>query len=166
MVETGSLAPDFSLPGATATDESVREYGLSAALDDGPVVLNFYVFDFHPACTEHLCALHELAWFDIDDSVTVFGVSTDRSFSHRAFAESEALDVTLLSDSDGSVAEAYGVLYDEFRGHKRVAKRSVFVVDTDHTVRYVWRTGDPTVQPDWAAVSDALAALSPGRASP
>jgi peroxiredoxin len=71
----------------------------------------------------------------------VFCISTDRSFSHRAFAETEELAFALLSDSDGSVAESY----EEFNGHKRIAKRSVFVVDTDGTIRYAWSTDDPTV---------------------
>jgi peroxiredoxin len=163
MLDEGATAPAFSLPGATADGDAVRAYDLDDALDDGPVVLNFYVFDFHPSCLEHLCALHELAWFDLDPDVTTFGISTDRSFSHRAFAESEDLGATLLSDSDGSVAEAYDVIYDEFEGHKRIAKRSVFVIDADRTIRYAWSTDDPSVQPDWSAVRDAISHLADDR---
>lgn len=159
MIREGDRAPDFKLPGTTRDldDEDITQHRLSDALEDGPVVVSFYLFDFHPACTEHMCALHDLAWLDLDDDVTVFGVSTDKSFSHRAFADRENLEVRLLSDSDGSVAEEYGVLYDEFNGHKRVTKRSVFVVDTDHTVRYAWLTEDPQTQPDLNAVRETLA---------
>ena len=96
---------------------------------------------------------------DLQPAGTVFGISTDRSFSHRAFAETEELAFALLSDSDGSVAESYDVFYEEFNGHKRIAKRSVFVVDTDGTIRYAWSTDDPTVQPDFSAVKDALEGL-------
>lgn len=158
VLNKSSDAPDFELPGTNdgAVDASVTRYRLADALDDGPVVLNFYLFDFHPACTEHMCSLHDLAWVDLADDVTVFGISTDKSFSHEAFADTENLDVTLLSDSDGSVAEQYGVLYDEFNGHKRVPKRSVFVVDTDQKIRYAWATEDPQVMPDWDPVRTAL----------
>jgi peroxiredoxin len=158
MLSEGDHAPDFELPGTDAdlsTDE-VTSARLSEALEDGPVVLSFYLFDFHPACTDHMCSLHDLAWVDIDDDVTVFGVSTDKSFSHREFADSEGLGFSLLSDSDGSIAEEYGVLYDEFRDHKRVSKRSVFVIDTDQTVRYVWATEDPQNQPDLDPVRETL----------
>ncbi|MFC7074085.1 redoxin domain-containing protein [Halovenus rubra] len=159
MLSTGSAAPNFTLPGTSPDSDQPTEYTLSAALETGPVVLNFYLFDFHPACTEHMCDLHELAWFDLNDDVTVFGISTDRTFSHQAFAESEELDIRLLSDSDGTVAEAYDALYDEFKGHKRIAKRSVYVVDTAGNIAYAWQTESPQEQPDWSEVRDALDSL-------
>lgn len=158
MLPEGTAAPAFTLPG-TAMDRDatdVSQFSLADALREGPVILNFYLFDFHPECTEHMCALHDLLWFDLDDRVTVFGISTDRSFSHRAFADAEELAFALLSDSDGSVAESYDVFYEEFNGHKRIAKRSVFVVDTDGTIRYAWSTDDPTVQPNLAEVRETL----------
>lgn len=160
MKRQGTHAPDFTLPG-TAPDGSQRvtEYQLAEALETGPVLINFYVFDFHPACTENLCDLHNLAWLDLDTDVTVFGISTDRSFSHRAFADAEQLFFTLLSDSDGSVAETYDVLYDEFQGHKRIAKRAVFVIDTEQTIQYAWCAVDPQTQPDWNAIREAVSDL-------
>lgn len=160
MLPTGTDAPDFALPGTDPDHEEPTEYSLSTALDDGPVVVSFYLFDFHPACTEHMCDLHDLAWFDIDEDITVFGISTDRTFSHQAFAESQGLDVTLLSDSDGTVAEAYDALYDEFQEHKRIAKRSAYVVDTDGTVAYAWQTETPQEQPDWHGVKDTVDGLT------
>lgn len=162
MIAEGDRAPGFDLPGTTADahDEDVTRHTLADALEDGPVVLSFYLFDFHPECTDHMCSLHDLAWLELEDDVTVFGVSTDKSFSHKAFADSENIAFRLLSDSDGSVAEEYGVLYDEFNGHKRVSKRSVFVVDTDQTVQYAWVTEDPHTQPDWVPVRDALDGIS------
>ncbi|MGQ4556129.1 redoxin domain-containing protein [Halobellus sp. GM3] len=158
MLANGTIAPDFTLPG-TSADEDGREierYQLTDELANGPVLINFYLFDFHPQCTEHLCDLHDLAWFDIDESLTVFGISSDRSFSHRAFAEKEGLGYTLLSDSDGSVAESYDALYEEFKSHRRIAKRSVFLVDTDRVIRYAWSADDPGEQPDWIEIEEAL----------
>lgn len=158
MIQTGGLAPGFTLPGADPTDEdrTVSAYSLDDALTAGPVLLNFYLFDFHPECTAHLCDLHELSWFDLDRDLTVYGISTDRTFSHREFADAQSLDAVLLSDSDGSVAEAYDVLYDEFKGHKRIAKRSVFLIDTGGIIQYAWSTDDPANHPDWSDVKDAV----------
>lgn len=158
MIEEGQQAPDFALPGVSA-DGDIREFGLSEAVTDGPVVLNFYVFDFHPECTEHMCDLNNLSWFRLDDGVTAFAISADQSFSHREFAAAQNLDFPLLSDSDGAVAEAFGVLYEEFKGHKRVAKRSVFVIDTERVVRYAWRTDDPSDHPDWTTVTETVQSL-------
>jgi len=163
VLADGDTAPAFDLPGVesgSSIDDAIEQYRLADALDDGPAVVNFYPFDFHPSCTEHMCTLRDLSWFDVDDAVTVYGVSTDRSFSHRAFANAENLDFPLLSDCTGDVAESYGVLYDEIEGHERVSKRAVFVVDGDRTVRYAWSTDDPEVQPDWAPVRDAVASLT------
>jgi peroxiredoxin len=157
MLSEGKRAPDFTLPG-TAPDEEEGpvEYSLADALADGPVLVNFYLFDFHPACTANMCDLQELAWFDLDEDLTVFGVSTDRAFSHDAFADEEELRFPLLSDSDGSVAEAFGVLYDEFRGHNRISKRSVFLIDADGEVRYTWVAETPADQPDWQEIKAAV----------
>ena len=58
------------------------------------------------------------------------------------------------------MSEAYGVLYDEFEGHKRVAKRAVFVLDDDRTVRYAWSTDDASQQPDWREVGTAARSVA------
>ncbi|MDY6819285.1 MAG: redoxin domain-containing protein [Halobacteriales archaeon] len=162
MIETGSPAPDFELPGTDArTEESgITRYRLSDYLDDGPVILTFYLFDFNPKCTNHMCSLRDLEWFNFLENTTIFAISTDRVFSHQAFAEDQQLDFTLLSDSDGSVSEAYDVLYDEFNHHKRVAKRSVFVIDESGTIQYAWATDDPEEMPDWSAVHEAVQPLA------
>lgn len=152
----GDPAPEFTLPGTAG--EGVTEFGLTDQLADGPVVLAFYAFDFHPSCTEEMCDLRDLEWFGLDERVTAFGVSTDRAFSHGAFAAEYGLDFPLLSDSDGAVSEAYGVLYDEVNGHRRVSKRAVFVVDTDRVIRYRWVADSLPQQPDWLAVQSALPA--------
>lgn len=157
MIETGSTAPDFELPGVISADsqETIR-YHLSEKVASKPLLLNFYLFDFNPACTENMCDLHDLAWFDLDAEIEVVGISSDSVFSHRVFAEQEGLEYTLLSDSDGSVAESYGVLYDEFKGHKRLPRRSVFLLDTSRTVRYSWCAEYPDEQPDWEQVKAAI----------
>lgn len=165
MVSVGDRAPDFELPGTDPDgDEAVREYRLSEVLDGGPVVVNFYLFDFHPTCTENLCDLHDLSWFEFDEDTTVFGVSADGVYSHGAFADAESIGVPLLSDSDGRVAESYGVLYEELAGHYRIANRSVFVLAPDRTVRYAWVADDPGEHPDWTTVKEAVDEL--GRAEP
>jgi peroxiredoxin len=155
----GAKTPAFGLPAVDGDDGTTGRRRLSDALDDGPAVVTFHVFDFHPRCTEHVYDLANLEWVDVAADVTTFAVSTDRLFSHRAFARAEGLDLTILADSGGRVAESFGVLYDEFEGHSRIAKRSVFVIDTDRTISYAWSTDDPAVQPDRSAVAGAVRAL-------
>lgn len=156
MLQPGSAAPEFDLPGVLSAQSDDERYRLSEDLSTKPALLNFYMFDFHPACTENMCDLHDLAWFELDTDIGVFGISTDSVFSHREFAKREGLEYPLLTDSDGTVADAYGVLYDEFRGHKRIAKRAVFLVDSTQAVRYSWCADDPSRQPDWAEIKAAI----------
>lgn len=152
--DIGDTAPEFALPGTA--DDGVAEYRLSGHLDDGPVVLAFYAFDFHPSCTEELCDIRDLEWFGLMDGVTVFGLSTDRAFSHAAFAREYGLDFPLLSDSDGGVSEAYGVLYDEVKGHRRVSKRAIIIVDKTGGIRYRWVADELAQQPDWREIQAVL----------
>ncbi len=159
MIETGDTAPTFELPGTDGGE--VETFRLSHYLDEGLVVLAFYVFDFHPSCRQELCSIRDLNWFDIHPALDVFAIGTDRAFSHQAFAEEFALDFALLSDSGGEVSESYGVLYDEFNNHKRVSKRAVFLIDTERTVRYRWVTDDPSVLPDWSTVERAVRSILP-----
>ena len=160
MVTTGDTAPSFELPGTGGPGDEVATHRLDDALGNGPVVLAFYAFDFHPGCAEQVCSVRDLSWFDVDPNVTVFGVSTDGVFSHRAFAERHDIDFPLLSDSDGSVAESYGALRSELLGHRRVAKRALFLLDSDGTVRYRWVGEDPETVPELTPLYEALGDLS------
>lgn len=155
-LQPGDPAPEFELPGTTGTDGDIEQYLLSKATDDGPCVLNFYLFDHHPACTENLCYLHEVEWFTVDMEVTVYGISGDSVYSHATFADAQGLDYPLLSDSAGRVAAEYGVLMNEFDGHEQVANRAVFVVDADSRIDCTWVADAPGDQPEWTDIREAV----------
>lgn len=160
MVKIGDTAPSFELPGTGGEGTEIPTYELDDATGDGPVVLAFYAFDFHPGCTREMCSVRDLSWFDINPNVDVFGISTDRVFSHRAFAEEHDMEFPLLSDSDATVSEAYGVLRPELLGHKRLSKRALFLLDSGGTVRYRWVGDDPEAIPDLTPLHEALRELS------
>lgn len=88
----------------------------------------------------------------------LLGVAVTATFSQQAFAESLGIDFPLLSDWNRDVCADYGVQYDEWKGHGGVAKRSIFVVDTDRVVRYRWVTDDALVLPDFDEAVQALRA--------
>jgi peroxiredoxin len=164
MLEQGATAPMFSLP--AAVDGDIETVDLASVAGTDVVVLAFYPADFSSTCTEELCSLRDMELFDLQDEVTILGVSTDTAFSHVQFAEQNGLGFPLLSDNDGSVAEQYGVLFDEgLGGHRRIAKRAVFVLDADRTVRYAWSSDDPGEMPDLAAVRTAIEELTDDEAA-
>lgn len=90
---------------------------------------------------------------------SVAAIAVTATFSQLAFADQLGIRFPLLSDWGGSTSEAYGVRYDEWKGHAGVAKRSLFVVDRDGVIRYRWVTDDALVMPDLAEPLSVLTRL-------
>jgi peroxiredoxin len=160
MVDIGSEAPDFTVPvaGGTAYND-VEPFTLSAALEEGPVVLAFYPAAFTSVCTEEVCAFRDsMSRFDGLDA-RVYGVSVDLPFAQNVWIEEEGLNFPMLSDWDHEVIEKYDVILEDMYGMVEVAQRSVFVVDSAGVVTYKWvPEGD---NPDFDAlvseIGDAVA---------
>ncbi|MEF8827403.1 MAG: peroxiredoxin [Haloarcula sp.] len=154
MLRVGQDAPDFTLPGVVGG--TIDTHGLTEYTENGwAVVVVFYPFDFHPVCTSQMCTLRDSESLSMVENTVVLGVSTDSVYSHRTFGEHHRIDFPLLSDSDGSVARAYGVLVDELDDHREVARSAVFVVDPSRQVQHAWRSESPDEQPDMTAVERA-----------
>jgi peroxiredoxin len=84
------------------------------------------------------------------------GIAVTATFSQQQFASDLQLSYPLLSDWNREVSSAWGVAYTEWKGHRGVAKRSVFVIDRDGVVRYRWVTDDALQLPD---IEEAVTAL-------
>lgn len=155
MVSTGDSAPTFT---ATYEGSDHEDFVLADHLGDGPVVLAFFPGSFTPPCSNEMVALQEhLA--DIEEHATLFGISADSSFTLEAFAEEHGLEFDLVSDMDGDAIGAYGLSLDlPDLGLYGVANRAVYVVDDDGTVTYSWVADDPTNEPDYEALLDAVEA--------
>jgi peroxiredoxin len=157
MLTEGAKAPSFALPGATA--ETQRRYRSTEFTDDGLTVLSFFPFDFSPVCSDQLCDLRDIEWFQIEDDVDVVGISGDSAHAHQAFIEHYELPFPLLSDYSGEVAAQFGVCADELEGHQDVAQRSFFVIDEDRTIRYTWLREDPYQQPPVHEIAEQIQSL-------
>lgn len=157
MLEAGDTAPEFELPGTDG--ETHGTYRLSDYTDAGTVVLAFYPADFSPVCTDELCAFRDVEWLSVRDDVSVFGISVDSVYSHSHFINEYGFGFPLLTDRLGEVASGYGVRYDEWEGQVQVAKRAIFAIDENRTVRYRWFSDDPWETPN---LDDLNAALDVG----
>jgi thioredoxin-dependent peroxiredoxin len=101
----GDMAPDFVLP---ATDG--RTYRLSDFAGRSVVVVAWFPKAFTGGCTAE-CASIGLTRAALDRfEAAVFAASCDPLETNRAFAASTGIQIPILSDRDGSVARAYGVL--------------------------------------------------------
>jgi peroxiredoxin len=158
MLTTGASAPDFDIIGTDGHE--IRKYSLADLTESGAAVLLFYPFDFSPVCTAEMCEFRDSEWLTVTPELDVVGISTDSTYSHRQFIDQNDLPFPLLSDHDGSVSEAYGVLEDELEEHPRVSGRGVFLVDEERTIRYAWEAEVYTDDPDIDAVNEAAQQLS------
>ena len=156
MVSTGDTAPTFT---ATYRGSDHETFDLDAYLGDGPVVLAFFPGAFTPPCTNEMVALQEhLGRFE-DAGATVFGVSADSAFSLEAFADEYDLDFPLVSDMDGDAIAAYDLTLDiADLGLYDIANRAAFIVDDEGTVTYAWVADDPTNEPDYDELVEAVEA--------
>ncbi|MFC7045523.1 redoxin domain-containing protein [Halobacteriaceae archaeon GCM10025711] len=153
MVDVNATAPDFTAPLA---DGDVGPFTLSENLDDAPLVLAFFPGAFTSVCTDEMCTFQdELASFN-DVGATIYGVSVDAPFSLNEFRAQNDLEFGLVSDSNKEIIDDYDVRMDfadlDYYG---VAKRAVFVVDSDREVTYKWVSDDPGVEPDYDEVEQA-----------
>jgi peroxiredoxin len=154
MLRVGQQAPDFTLPGVVGG--RIDAHSLSEYTENGwAVVVVFYPFDFHPVCTTQMCTLRDSEALSMVENTVVLGISTDSAHSHRAFGDEHRIGFPLLSDSDGQVARAYGVLVDEIEGHRNVARSAVFVIDPDQEIQYAWQSETADDEPDLDAVERA-----------
>lgn len=158
MLEAGATAPDFSLPGVEAGEP--RYYDLVEELRAGrAAVLLFAPVDFVPPITPDLAAAGTAPWRERDD-VATFGITADSLFAHDAYAAARGLDLPILTDRFGTIADAYDVCSGEWRAHRDVPERAAFVVDPDWTVRWAWAASDPLAVPDESPLVGVAEALS------
>ena len=129
-LSAGDPAPDFNLP----TDD-----GRTVSLSDSrgrKTIVYFYPAAMTPGCTTQAC--------DFSDSLSslqaagydVLGISPDAPAKLAKFRQKDGLTITLLSDADKSVMQAYGA-YGEKKLYGKLVEgviRSTFVVDEAGTI--------------------------------
>jgi peroxiredoxin len=158
MVSESDTAPTFT---ATLANGDLEPFDLEAYLGDGPVVLAFFPGAFTPPCSNEMVALQG----HLDEleaaGATLLGVSADSAFSLNAFREEHGLEFDLVSDMDRNAIDAYDLEIDiDDLGLHGVANRAVFVLDEDGVVTHVWTTDDPTNEPDYEALLEAVEAAA------
>jgi peroxiredoxin len=77
----------------------------------------------------------------------------DSVFSHEAFAkELGGLPFELIADFERTMVTDYGVRRDDVAGYGGMAKRVVYVIDRNATVRWVWERSRDQPLPDYDLV--------------
>jgi len=131
-LETGSIAPDFTLQDQDGTPVSLHD------LRGRKVILYFYPAAMTPGCTTEACDFRDSLASLQGSGYTVLGVSRDDVATLKKFAERDALSFPLLSDADLAVHHAYGV-WGEKKNYGKVIQgviRSTFVIDEDGVIAH------------------------------
>jgi peroxiredoxin Q/BCP len=155
MLETGTQAPNFTLPDQDGTDITL------SSLAGKTVVLYFYPRADTPGCTTQACSIRDHSSDYADAGVTVLGVSPDTVEAVKKFHDKFSLDFTLLADADHAVADAYGTWMEKKNYGKTYwgVQRATFIIDRDGKIARVFPKVSPKTHDD--VVLEALRELSP-----
>lgn len=162
ILPVGTPAPDFQLP-LKPGEAPLR---LSDYRGQKSVILLFFPLAFSTVCTEEIRAAVERypEWAELD--AEVIGISVDSPFVNQKFARECEAPFPIVSDFNREAVAAYGVRCDNYFGLRWVAKRAVFVLDSDGRIVYASLNEDDSVLPDFDAVREAVRAAAPVRAAP
>jgi peroxiredoxin len=154
-VDVGEKAPDFTLP-----NQDRHPVTLHDEYSKGNVVLAFFPAAFSSVCTKELCSFRDqLGPLSHLSKAQVIGLSVDTPFALKAFANDQRLSFQLLSDFNKDVIRSYDVFNPDMIGLKGIAKRAVFVIDRQGTIRYKEVLDDARNEPNYEKLNGALASL-------
>lgn len=122
-LDAGERAPPFQLPNQDGDMVALTDFKGQA------LVLFFYPADFSPGCTSEVCQFRD-AFEDLRSlDANIVGVSEDPPDQHAEFRAEHDLPFDLLSDVEGTTAQAYGV-----QGFFRT-RRVTFIIGPDGVIR-------------------------------
>ena len=149
-LHAGSRAPAIVLRSSAQRQVDLDDYR------GRPVVLVFYIADWHPVCSAQLQRYRDIGAELEELGAELLAISADTVWSHAAFASVYQLPFPVLADDSprARIARAYGA-YD-FR--LQMPRRALFVVDG--SARITWSQAFPdAVDPGSDGILTALEEL-------
>ncbi|MGC6534555.1 MAG: thioredoxin-dependent thiol peroxidase [Parvibaculales bacterium] len=140
MLTIGDTAPAFSLPANSTADGAAQTLSL-ADFAGKKLVVYFYPKDNTPGCTtEAIDFTAQKAAFDKANTAIV-GVSADSVKKHDNFIAKHDLAVTLLSDENHDMLNAYGVWVEKSMYGKKFMgiERATYLIDEAGKIAAIWR---------------------------
>ncbi|WP_369183945.1 thioredoxin-dependent thiol peroxidase [Streptomyces sp. Y1] len=140
-LQPGDTAPAFSLPDADGNQVSLADHL------GRKVIVYFYPAALTPGCTKQACDFTDNLDVLAAAGYDVIGVSPDKPEKLGKFRDTEDLKVTLVSDPEKKVLEAYGAFGEKKLYGKTVTGviRSTVIVDeqgkVEHALYNVKATG-------------------------
>lgn len=134
MVQENEKAPEFSLNDQDGKRHSLSDYA------GKKVVLYFYPKDDTPGCTREATEFTELKDTFASHNTEIIGVSRDSVDKHKKFCDKHQLKITLLSDEEPFITEAYGVWQEKKNYGKTYMGivRTTVLINEDGIINKIW----------------------------
>jgi len=140
-------------PKVEGKDENGKDWKLTEFKNRKAVLIYFYPKDDTPGCTKEACGLRDRMEDLKKDKVEVVGVSFDSADSHQKFIEKYKLNFTLIADTDGKIADAFGVKMPD----KNMARRVSFLISKKGKITHI--TDNPKADVHLEEMKEAVTAL-------
>ncbi|MGY8691848.1 MAG: redoxin domain-containing protein [Candidatus Poseidoniales archaeon] len=152
MITVGDKAPDFTLMAYDRSMVTLSEY------EGKRVLLAFFPAAFTGVCTKEMCTFSDSMSKLSDFNAMIFGISADNVFANKFFAETNDIQFPLLSDVERKAINSFGVAIENFGAPGFTAsQRSIFIVEEDGTIGYVWIADNPGMEPIYSEIIDYIA---------
>jgi peroxiredoxin len=155
MIEIGKKIPELTLFGMNLQQRNLKEFR------GKNLVLAFFPGAFTSVCKKEMCVLRD----DITKlemlNAQVVGISVNDPFTLKGFHEDNVLNFPLLSDYAREAVKVFDVELKNFAGMKgyTVAKRSIFIIDGEGILRWMWVSENPGLEPDYVEIEKQLKKL-------
>jgi len=160
-LQVGTQAPDFEAPNYKG-----EEVQLSQLYSNGPVVLIFYRGGWCPVCNVQLLQLQSRLEDFKKYNASLVTVSVDKIEKAAATVKDKGLDFEVISNPQGDILEAYGLIYrvpDELnkkykeqynidleaasgRTDHVIAIPATYIIDTKGTIVFAYANEDYKVR--------------------
>ena len=150
VVQPGQPAPEFRLKTEDGDDFT------HADLRGRTTILVFYPFAFSPVCTDQFQIYEEVLGELQERGAVMYGVSTDASWSQKAFREKLSVTIPQLSDFEpkGEASRALGAYFEP----GGMTNRAIVIFDAEGVVQWSYLAGSPGELPGTNLIFDGLAA--------
>lgn len=134
-------------------DQDGNPWKLSDDIGKKLVLLYFYPKDDTPGCTKEACGFRDSIDQLKADNVEVIGVSFDSGASHLKFISKYNLNFPLVADTNGKIADTYGVRM----AGRSMARRVSFLIGLDGKIVHI--TDSPNAETHLTEMKEAASKL-------
>ena len=124
-VKAAPLAVGAPAPRISAIDQEGKPVQFADVYAKGITLVYFYPKADTPGCTAEACSLRDSYEKLHASGLQIIGVSRDSAGAQKQFQEQNKLPFILVADTDGKVAEAFGV---PMMANRPLASRQSFIV--------------------------------------